>query len=245
MAITANDRGSGNNNVTNQSWTITPASNCTYQAMLVLCVAYDNSHSGGSDPFSSLNDSKGNLWTTRRTALYDPGAASAGVSMRIFTTSQDNQPLTTSNTITFNTSGDNTTAKAWTLIEVIPDPGMIIQFVTSGVNTGAGTGSPTVTTGSITSGDIVVACGGAESDDTWVADGDTSNGNWSTHQHNVAGTGATGMSITSQYKIVTGTATQTYNPTLTSADCILAWIQLTQVDCPQMDPAGVCGMFGV
>jgi hypothetical protein len=62
-------------------------------------------------------------------------------------------------------------------------------------------------------------------------DGDTTNGTWSTQQ-TATSTGdatATGLSIFSQRKIVTATATQTYNPTMgDSNDMCLGWIELNQ-----------------
>jgi len=36
------------------------------------------------------------------------------------------------------------------------------------------------------------------------------------------------MAIITQYKTVTGTAAQTYNPTLTPADTIIGWIQIRE-----------------
>jgi hypothetical protein len=53
------------------------------------------------------------------------------------------------------------------------------------------------------------------------------------------------MAITTQGKVVNATATQTYNPTLTSADCILAWIAVEEVAAfTPADPMGMAGYFG-
>jgi hypothetical protein len=68
--------------------------------MAVLCLAYDNSGASGADPYNSISDSLGNTWTSRQAALYDPGAASAGVALRIFTTNQSAGTLTTGSTVT-------------------------------------------------------------------------------------------------------------------------------------------------
>lgn len=228
-AITSTDRGSGNNNTSSGTLTVTPTSNFTANSFGVLCIAVDNSGAAGSNTISpaTASDSVGNTWTRRQNNLFDNGAASAGVEIAIYTANISS--LTTGASITVTWSSTSPTAKAWTLIEFTPSAGKIINYVTGAIGTGSTTGTPTITSGSITSGDAIIGMGGAESSDTWAGDADTTNGSWSTHQHNVAGSGATGMSITSQTKIVTGTATQTYNPTLTSADVILGWIQLTEV----------------
>jgi hypothetical protein len=164
-----------------------------------------------------------NNWANQQTALYDPGAASAGVQLTLASCAINTWTTASSLTVTF---GNSLTAAAYTLIELRSDVlgGYIDPTKTGGAaNAGAATGTPTVTTSSITSGQVVIGTGGAESGDTWAGDADTTNGNWSTHQHNAGGTGTSGMSVTSQQKVVTSTATQTYNPTLTAADCILLW----------------------
>lgn len=229
MALSGADRGSGNNNVAGTSLVVTPTSNFAAKSFAILCVAYDNSGASGADPFSSISDSLGNVWTSQQAALFDPGAASAGVTLRIFTSEMNVGKLTTGNTITISFGANSTTAKAWTLNEATSSTANRIAYVTGNVNVGATSATPTVTTSSITNGNMVVGAGAAESADTWAGDADATNGSWSVHQHNVAGTGATGMSITSQRKVVTAGATQTYNPTLTSADVILAWVEIREV----------------
>lgn len=204
----------------------------TAGALGVLCVALDNAGASGSTAAAptSFTDAKGNTWTRRQDAIFDPGAASAGVELAIYTATLS-AALLTSDTSTINwASAVSVGAKAWTLREITAGANKFASYVTGNANTGSTTGTPTVTTGSITSGDCVIGAGGAESADTWAGDADTTNGSWSTHQHNAAGTGNSGMSVTSQAKVVNATATQTYNPTLTSADCILAWIQVTELN---------------
>lgn len=246
MALTGTDRGSGNHNTAATSVAISPTSNCTAGAMIVLCLAYDNAGSGGADPYSSISDGLGNTWTPQVAGLYDPGAASAGVTERIFTTTQNAGTILTSTVITVSFGSSTPTAKSWVIHEVSSNAtGGSVTIGSSATLPGAATGTPTITTSSLTSGDMVIGMGAAESGDTWAGDADTTNGSWSTHQHNAAGTGATGMSITSQRKIVTATATQTYNPTLTSADCMLAWLQIIELITTSFDPFGNFGFFGM
>lgn len=229
MAITGTNRGTGTNTTGATTVVITPGQNFTAGSHAVLVLAYDNAGASGADPYSSIIDSVGNTWIPRQAGLYDPGAASAGVTIRIFSCPMLAAALTTSNTITVSFGANTVASKSWTLTEMTCTAGSILRFITGSVNAGAASATPTVTTSSITSGDIVFGAGASESGDTWVTDGDTSSGNWSTFQHTAAGTGATGMAVTSQFKVVSGTAAQTYNPTLTSADVILVWAQFREV----------------
>lgn len=228
---TVSDRGSGNHNSSAASITITPGSNSASGSMGVLVVALDNGGSAGANTIAptSATDSVGNVWTLRINPLFDNGAASAGVEVAFYTAPLTTAFTTSNNVVLTWLSSTSITAKAWALFEVVPTAGKTISYITGAAGTGSTTGTPTVTTGSITSGDVVIGGGGAESADTWAGDADTSNGSWSTHQHNAAGTGTSGMSVTAQSKVVTGTATQTYNPTLTSVDTILGWVQLREV----------------
>jgi hypothetical protein len=161
--------------------------------------------------------------------LFDNGSNSAGVELAFYTAPLTVAFTTSNNVVLTWQSATSVTAKAWALFEVVPTAGKVMSYITGAAGTGGTSASPTVTTSSITSGDVVIGGGGAESSDTWAGDADSTNGSWSTQQHNVAGSGASGMSVTAQSKVVSGTATQTYNPTLTSADVILGWIQLREI----------------
>jgi hypothetical protein len=199
--------------------------------MAVLVVAADNTGGGGSHNIEGVSDTKSNTWTIRRSPLYDPGTASSGVQGIIATTSQDGGLLTTGDTITVQ-FGNNTTAKAWTLMQVSAGAGSSPQYLTGAENTGSATASPTVTTSSITSGDMVI--GGLfnerGTDQTVTGDSDTSNGTWSAQQTAEIGSTASGITVQSQRKVTTGTATQTYNPTLgVSSDVVLSWISIDEV----------------
>jgi len=232
MSLTGTNRGTGGNNTGATSIACAPTSNFGVGSFAVLCLAYDNTGTSGADPFVSISDSLNNVWTPREAALYDPGAAAAGVSVRIFTSNMHRGKLTTSDTVTISFGADSVVAKHYAFHEITAGVGNFVQYVNSGVNTGAATGTPTVTTGSITNTNLVIGCGGAESANTWTGDADTTNGSWSAQQAGASGTGTTGISITSQRKVVTASATQTYNPTLTSADCILAWAQFSEYVIP-------------
>lgn len=231
MSLTGNNRGTGGNNTGASSLTLTFPQAIAAGLLGVICLALDNAGSGGSTAVApaSANDSVGNTWTRRQSAIHDPGAASAGVELAIYTCDV-NVAITTSTTLVFNW-GTTVTAKALGIHDVSSDnPLKRPRYKTGGVGTGATTGTPSVITGSITNGNVVVGAGGAESASTWTGDADTTNGTWSAQQAVGFGTGNSGMSATSQRKVVTATATQTYNPTLTSVDCILAWIEIEERD---------------
>jgi hypothetical protein len=184
---------------------------------------------------NTATDSNGVTWTRQVSGIYDPLSKNDGVEMAVYDAYLP-LGLTTAQAVTITTtlSSAGPVAKTWAFHEIVTDVGgKFPQFRVFASGAGSATGTPTITTASITSGEIVVAWGGAESGtDTWAGDADTTNGNWSTHQHTSVGVGAAGMSITSQRKVVTATATQTYNPTLTSADVILAWINYQEVNLP-------------
>jgi hypothetical protein len=199
--------------------------------MAVLIIAADNGGGGGSHNLTGVTDSLGNTWTLRQSPLYDPGSAGAGVQGVIATTNQDAGTLTTGTVITVTFGNTSSPARAWTLQEIVGSAG-VPTFVTGANGTGAATNAPTITTGSIASGRCVVGALFNErgTDQTITGDGDTSNGNWSTQQTAEIGSTTSGVSVSSQRKIVTGTGTQTYNPTMgVSSDVILAWIEIQEV----------------
>lgn len=232
MALAGTDRGSGTHNSSALSFTLNPGSNFTAGAVAVLCLSVDNSDSNGTAHSTfTVTDSLGNTWTRRTSPLYDPGAASAGVAGAIFVSNQNGGTLQTGTTITV-TFDANCTAKAWTLMEVTAGAGLRATYQAQGVGTGSATASPTVTTASLTNGDMVIGmvCNEYGTAQTPTGDSDTSNGSWSTMQTAEVGTTAAGQTIITQRKVVTATATQTYNPTLgTSSDCIAAWISLREL----------------
>lgn len=247
MALTGTDRGTGGNNTGAVSITITPTSNFSAGSFGVLCMAYDNTGGGGADPYSSISDSVGNTWTSRQNGLQDPGAAAAGITLRIFTSDMSVSKLTTANNITVSFGAVSVVAKSWTLHEWTTDAiGGFVEYVGGAMGAGAATSNPTITTTSIPSGNAVVGAGAAEaSSGAWTGDADTTNGNWSAQQTAGFGTTTSGAVVTSQRKVVTGTATQTYNPTIAAVDRIIGWIELKETVASSFDPFGMAGFFGM
>lgn len=238
MALTGTDRGTGGNTTAATSLAVVPGSTIPAGDMAVLVVAYDNAGSGGSDPYSSISDSAGNTWTSRQNSLNDPGAASAGVAFRIFTSLLTTQ-LTTGSTITVSFGSTSVTAKAWTLSSVNGGAGTP-TYVTGGQATGSST-TPSVTSGSIASGDMIVGAFGAEAGttQTLTGDSDTTNGSWSTAQYAEFGSTTSGMTAGSQRKVVSAAGAQTFNVTLgISSDWAAAWISIDEVGSVTHDATG-------
>lgn len=247
MALTGTDRGTGTNNVSNTSWTLSPGSNFTAGALAVLCVAADNGSTGGStnDLGATLTDSLGNTWIKRAAPIFDNGAASAGVQGAIYTCDQSVGTLTTGTTITV-TTGAAATAKTWTLMEWTGAAGTQVIYLASGVGTGSTTTAGvaySMTTGTIAVGDGITCCICMEAGttQTLTGDSDATNGSWSAQQYSEIGSTTTGSAIGSQRKVQTTTAsTQSYDPVPTlSCDAIGAWISVREVSIKKLAAVGV------
>jgi hypothetical protein len=245
MALVGNNRGTGGNVTAATTIGISPQQNFSANTLAVLALAYDNSGGGGADPYSSITDSVGNLWTSRANGLNDPGAASAGSTIRIFTATVSTLNTTDTITVTF---GSSTTAKSWTLTEFSSNTADFgADFLSAGTPaTGTGT-TPSTGSISVTSGDAIFGAMANEGNATVTADSDTTNGAWSTQQTINNGTGTSGMQVASQFKIVNATGNQTYNLTLSaSGDWVVTTIQITEVSLvTASDPMGMFGFFGV
>jgi hypothetical protein len=231
VAFTVTARGTGGNSTGATSIAIVPGSNLAAGTVAVLCISYDNSGSSGADPYSSISDNVGNIWVPRQNSLNDPGAANAGNTGRIFDCAQNVRALTTSDTITISFGSTSVPAKAWALWEVkCSQNNCSTQYITGG-QASQTSSTPSITTGSITTDDVVIGCITREQNGTRTDDADSSNGTWSTGQATGFGTTTGGAEIITQYKVVSGTATQTYNPTFggTSADGCNLWVQYREV----------------
>ncbi len=242
MSLSGTNRGTGTHNTGATSFTLSPGSNFDAGSMAVLCVAADNSSSGGAtNDFTTITDSLGNKWVLRQLPIFDNGAASAGVQGCIATCMQEAGLLTTGTVITVN-FGSSPVAKTWTLTQIAAGTGMVPVYKTGGAQGAgqSGTTAPTYTTGTITNANIIVAAIFMESGTTQAIntdDSDGSNGAWgntSVSQYTEVGSTTTGSCIASNFKTVTATATQTYNLTMAaSADTIAAYVEVQEELIPQ------------
>lgn len=231
MAITATVRYSNGGTSSETAFTFSPSSNFTAGTFAVLFVAADNSATNGaSNNITSVTDSLGNTWTKYQSPLYDPGSANQGIQGGVFTTSMDAGTITTSTSISVN-FGDATAAKAVVLHEVTPTAGYRIVYSSSGDGSGTTSVSFSETTGSITANNIVLcACFMEGNYNLFAEDSDTTRGSWSSRTAIGVGTLASGVKLSTQYKVVTGTGTQTFDVSVTtSCDMVGSWIELSEV----------------
>lgn len=236
MALSITNRGTGTHNTGATSFTLSPGSNFTAGATAVLCVAADNSSSGGTtNDFTTVTDGIGNTWTKRQSPVFDNGAASAGVQGAIYDCEQNVGTLQTSTVITVS-FGSSPVAKTWTLTEINHGASKIARFQTGG-NKAAGATATAATSGA--SGTINIAQAAvfaifieAGTTQTCTGDSDTTNGSWSTLQYAEIGSTTSGSCIASQAKVqTTANSTQTYDVTLgISSDYHSSWAIYSEVD---------------
>lgn len=211
------DRGTTANTTAEGSTVVTLTGNVSTGNYLIARVAVDNSGGGGAAPGLSVSGTAGNTWTVLGPALQDPGAASAGMTCFICYAYVTNAPVT-GNTVSFDWTG-TPTAKAIVLEEWsgIDDTNPIAA--TAATFIGATT-TPSRTIVPTASGQLVYAALAVEGGtaDTYTKDSDTTNGSWVLLTRAGAGTTTSGATINGEYKLVTATGTQTYNPTITARD---------------------------
>ena len=189
----------------------------------------NNSGAGGATKIftsSSFTDSVGNTWTRRLDALYDPGLAGAGVEIAAYTSPIVTQITTSDNiTVTLSTSTGARSAIVWEVSGANGAPTYVASAAVSDGLTSGQTGTAvSVTSSSITNGDVIIGWNGSRDNTSITADSDTVNGSWAT---------AVQISQTprfsTQYKITTGTGTQSWDITTGgSAAWECGWIQLRE-----------------
>ena len=230
MALTVATRGTGTHNT--GATTLAPGGRSATIAagsMGVLCIAADNQGSGGASTMgpATATDSKGNVWTRRVDALYDNGAASAGIEMMIYT-GEITVAFLTSDTLTLTwVGGVSPVAKSFTWYEVTAATNAEVEYSTGGNIAGATAANAQVVTGSVPVGDAVIAGYFAEGVSAVTQDADATNGSWAAQQTTTIGATTSGVRIATQSKVQTTTAsTQSYDVTVSSQDRIAGWIVL-------------------
>jgi len=233
-ALVITGRATPNNNTSSTTWTFSPATTLPVGTLGILFIAVDNAGTNGSTKNlanATFNDSVSNTWTRQQNAIYDPGAALAGVEVALYTA-----PIVTqigtgdSITVTFSVA---VAAKAGILTSVAGSggtPTVVASGVVSDLLTTGQTGTAvTMTTGTITTNDMVICWNGAEagSGNTITGDSDTTNGTWSTFAAGSISAGT--IRCDRQQKLVTGTGTQTWDITFASTtDWICGWVQVRE-----------------
>jgi hypothetical protein len=233
MAITAAPAGTANSTSSSATLAVTTTATIAAGEFIVVAIGADNNGAGGATSTTGVTDSAGNTYTLRADQLRDPGAAEAGTSLRVYCATAQ-YALASGQTVTVSFSPD-TVSKAAAVWRVVPTSTVThqISFLVETGTVGNGA-NPTITSASVTSGDLVIGVNSAETSTTPTADADSSNGTWSTAQVGVAnsGSGVTSQVVTTQYKVVTGTATQTYNTTLVALDNAISILTFTELRRP-------------
>jgi hypothetical protein len=241
VALTVTSRGTGTHNT--GATTLAPGGRSATLAagsMGVLAIALDNAGSAGAATIAptSWTDAKGNVWTRRINALYDNGAASAGIEMAWYTAPITVALLTTDlGTITWD-NGASPVAKAWTWYEVIPGAGNTVSYSTGGSIAGATAANAQVVTASVLVGDAVIAGYFSENVAAVTGDADSTNGSWTAQQTTTVGSTTGGVRIATQQKVQTTTAsTQSYDVTVSSQDRIAGYIMLHELVATTVTPS--------
>lgn len=234
MPVTFTQAGSATSITSSTSFTITGVT-ASIGDWLVVVIAADNSATNGGNPISSVTDSAGNTYV-QRSKVTGGGSLNTRAALSIFT-AQITSGLS-SGTVTVNLD-TSTVAKAAVIWEVTPSSGKQITYIAGGdpgVAGSGGSGGP-ITTASLATGQTVIAGIAVERETVpTTGDSDTLNGSWST-QYGAAqanGGSATSMAVGSQWKTVTATGTQTYNPNVGGAagDNIVSFIVIDEIDLP-------------
>lgn len=190
---------------------IVPSSNCTAAGTLILCISYNNSLIDGSDPFDSIDDSYGNTWTLRVSQIQSPnGLAADGVIMRIYSTNQNISPLTTGDSIVVRFLEDIDVACSF-LLQITSDNS--ITYTDANSAPFPSDHFPTISSISLTTNDIIIGCAASNGNSNKHGDSDTTNGSWSSDYTDQTKNGVSNQLI-SQYKIISGTGAQSYDPQL-------------------------------
>lgn len=179
--------------------------------LLVAWVVFDNT--GTSTPtVSSVSKPGGDGGTWTKLTSFDSPTATAAAGLRgelwgIVTTTA--WPVSTAVTATLSASVDDRTI----LLAEFSGASLTVRHAASASAAAVTTQSVAISTG-LASGDLVVGASGQEFGGmTWTADTDTINGSWSSAYTTASGTGTSAdMSSILQYKIITASGAQTYNP---------------------------------
>jgi len=246
MALTITNRGVATNNAANTSFVVNTTSNCTAGATILICIAADNSSSGGStNDITNVTDALGNQWQVvpSTAVVFDNGAASAGVQGSIWFTHQNAGAIQTTTNVTVST-GSTCTAKTVTFTEVTAATGFQARIKAGGAKAAGATATAATSgaTGTIVVGQALVVGIYIEAGttQTCTGDSDTTNGSWSTLQYTEIGTTTSGSCIASQGKVqTTADSTQSYDVTLgISSDYHSSWAVLVET------PNNACGCNG-
>lgn len=234
MAITGTNRGAVIGTDSGSNVTFSPTSNYTSGSYAIICIVKDGPGA------ASVTDSHGNTWEL----LVDVNETVADDhNLAVYMSDLSAGNLTTSSVVTaVGTQNDVVCTFHEIITSVYP-----LSYVTGGTGASRTSGNISITTSSIPTDDLTVCAYGKEDSSSFTADGDSTNGSWSTAM-TATDTTVDGLLLSSQRKIVTGTGTQTYNPTGlgSTGSRLIAWTQFTELaPSSSLDPFGTFGIFGI
>jgi hypothetical protein len=218
---TATSYGTAQNKAAATTVVLTTTALIPAGTLLLIAVCADNV-AAATPTISSITAVGGGTWTDRAGSVTQSGATTtAGTGVFVYA-----QTLCTTSsvasgtaiTVTFNASPVAKAVALWGFDQM--GQNVLRNTVVSVANT---TGAPSASTaGPVQVGDLVIGVVGTENSVIAIGDADTLNGSWSAINGiaSTASTAATNTSIAMQYKVITATGTQTFNPTGGVADSV-------------------------
>ena len=190
--------------------------------VLVIHAAFDNSGGGGAARSCTATNQSGTPMATSAPAIAhyqqncDPGAASDGTTVNVVVA----RIAATSGTVRLTFGGNGRIAcRAYNLSGI--DNANPVTATPVGDFDVANTNLAVLVDTSVASGNLVWGFHSVEgpNSDTYTGDGDTNNGSWvaTTKLGTSNATATDNQTVYSSYKVVTATASQTYNPTIGTA----------------------------
>lgn len=189
--------------------------------LIIVCVGGNNAGTAGAKSIVSVTDSKGHTYTERVVKLKsNAGATNDSGSVAIWTAECGAAGMASTDNITIGFS-PNTARVLATCYKATAAAGKYYSFQITDDFDGFSTSEGKQTASNINNGDCVIFALAAETDETCSQDSDTTNGTWAGMLRGVddSGTATTSQSFISEYKIVTATATQTFNGGSFVANC--------------------------
>lgn len=194
------------------------AASITVGNTLLAYVAVDNSGTNGAEPGLTVSDPRSNVWTqVGSTVLNDPGNANAGTTLYVYECAVVTNTYTNGDDITFTWGTGSPPAKA-----IIIEEWTRIGPIAAAASTATGSStSPSVSSTPTGPRQLMLGVLSVEgpAGDTYTADPDPIEGLWAAVTRlGSGGTTTSAQTIARQYKVVSGTAAQTFNPTITNRD---------------------------
>jgi hypothetical protein len=219
---TATNYGTAQNKTAATTVVVTTTAIIPAGTLLVIGVCADNV-AAATPTISSITAVGGGTWTDRAGATTQSGATTtAGTGVFVYCQTlyaASSVASGTAITVTFNASPAAKAVALWGFDQM--GQHVLRNTVVSAAST---TGSPSAVTAgtALAAGDLVIGIVGTENSVIATGDADTLNGSWSTIDGiaSAVSTAATNTSIAMQYKVVTATGAQTFNPTGGVADTV-------------------------